>query len=64
VEYPGELKSLLQFCKANALKSAIITTIDKEAVAEKDGVTLNFIPASIYAYGVGVNTLLMKRGSP
>jgi predicted AAA+ superfamily ATPase len=59
-EEPGELKSLLQFCENNKLTSALITTIDIEGRREQRGIQLNFIPASIYAYVVGVNTLDQK----
>ena len=57
---PGELKSLLQFCETNKLKSALITTIDIEGTREQRGIALNFVPASIYAYVVGNNTLEQK----
>jgi uncharacterized protein len=57
---PGELKSLLQFCENNKLSSALVTTIDTEGVREQRGIKLNFIPASIYAYVVGNNTLEQK----
>ena len=59
-ERPEELKSLLQFCEKNNLKSALVTTIDKEGTIEKNGITLNFVPSSIYAYVVGVNTLEIR----
>ncbi|WP_342088244.1 ATP-binding protein [Dyadobacter sp. OTU695] len=59
-ERPEELKSLLHFCEKNNLKSALVTTIDKEGSIEKNGITLNFVPSSIYAYVVGVNTLEIR----
>lgn len=59
-EEPGELKSLLQFCETNKLTSALITTIDVEGVREQRGIQLIFVPAAIYAYVVGVNTLEQK----
>lgn len=37
-----------------------LTTIDKEGTIEKNGITLNFVPSSIYAYVVGVNTLEIR----
>jgi len=60
-EKPGELKSLLQFCKNNELTSALVTTIDKTGEIERGGTTLSFVPAAVYAYGVGANTLEMKK---
>jgi predicted AAA+ superfamily ATPase len=61
MEYPGELKSLLQFCKKNKLSSALVTTIDKEGEIEWEGITLHFVPAAVYAYVVGVNTIDQKK---
>lgn len=56
-EKPNELKSVISFCKKNKLNSALITTIDKEGKHLVDGITLYFVPASVYAYVVGYNTL-------
>ena len=63
-EEPAELKSLLQFCETNKLTSALVTTIDMEGVREQRGIQLIFVPAAIYAYVVGVNTLehKLKKG--
>ena len=58
---PNELKSLIRFCKINGLQSALVTTIDKEGVKIIDGLEIQFLPASAYAYTVGVNTLNMKE---
>jgi predicted AAA+ superfamily ATPase len=57
---PGELKSLLQFCENNKMNSALITTIDREGMREQKGIELTFVPASLYAYVVGSNTLEQK----
>lgn len=57
---PGKLKSLLQFCEANNLTSALVTSIDVEGMREQKGIELIFVPAAIYAYVVGVNTLEQK----
>ena len=35
----------------------MVTTLDTEAVKEVDELNLHFVPAAIYAYVVGVNTL-------
>ena len=59
-ERPQDLKSILQFCEKNNLQSALVTTIDKEGTLDRDGITLNFIPAAMYAYVVGVKTLEQK----
>ncbi len=60
---PKNLKALIQFLKDNHLKSALITTMDKEGVKDADGLKLIFIPAAVYAYTVGHNTLLQKLKS-
>lgn len=58
---PKKLKSLLTFCTINKLDSAMVTTIDRETVVEVNGITLFFVPASIYAYVVGNNTMEHKQ---
>jgi hypothetical protein len=61
VEKPDELKSLLQFCHKNGLKSALVTTTGKEAAFNFDGIDLTFVPAAMYAYTVGANTIEHKK---
>lgn len=58
---PKSLKSLLNFCNDNKLNKAIVTSIDKTGTIEQNGLTLQFIPAAVYAYNVGKNTLLKKH---
>jgi predicted AAA+ superfamily ATPase len=57
---PAELKSVLSFCTNNQLGSALITSIDVMGNLKKDGITLYYIPAALYAYTVGKNTILQK----
>jgi len=57
VSKPEELKSIIRFCLDNKLTQALVTTISLQQVIEHNGITLNFIPASAYAYTVGANTL-------
>jgi len=59
-ERPAELKALLSFCAANNLDQAVVTTIDKQGVKECQGVRLTFVPAAVYTYVVGKNTLVQK----
>jgi predicted AAA+ superfamily ATPase len=59
-EKPNELKPLLQFMEDNNLNSAMVTTIDKEGSKMINGLKLYFVPAAVYAYTVGANTLLHK----
>lgn len=61
LDKPDELKSLLQFCQKNGLQSALVTTIDKEGTAQQDSVELTYVPAAMYAYTVGVNTIEHKK---
>ena len=56
-EKPNELRSLVSFCHKNKLDSALVTTVDKEGKQIIEGITLYFVPASIYAYVVGFNTM-------
>ncbi len=60
-ERPGDLKPLLQFLKDNNLKTALVTTIDKEGKKEVDGLSLTYVPAAVYAYTIGRNTLIQKQ---
>ncbi len=61
VEKPNELKSLIDFCKANKLSSALVTTIDTKTQREFQDVTLQYVPCATYAYNVGKNTLDKKK---
>jgi uncharacterized protein len=58
---PGDLKALLQFLKDNELKAAMVTTIDKEGIKMVGEIKLQFVPAAVYAYTVGRNTLIQKQ---
>ena len=60
-EKSGELKSLVKFCKENNLQSPVVTSITKEGNIEFNGINLQFIPSSSYAYTVGKKTLEMKK---
>lgn len=59
-EKPQELSSLIQFCKSNNFKSSLVTSIDKLGVKEISDILFTFLPASVYAYNIGDNTLKMK----
>lgn len=58
VTNPGELKSLLKFCKENNLVRAIVTSISQQELKQYDGIELYFIPAAAYAFTIGANTLI------
>jgi predicted AAA+ superfamily ATPase len=58
---PNELKSLAYFCNENKLGQALVTTIDKSGLKEYNELQLQFLPASVYAYNVGKNTIESQK---
>lgn len=60
---PTELKSLLKFCTENDLDNPIVTTINLEGNVRCRDKTIQFFPASSYAYTVGRRTLERKKGA-
>ena len=61
LDKPAELKSLLQFCKANGFEKALVTSLDQAGVREVNGVKLTFLPAAVYSFNIGDITLKMKN---
>lgn len=59
-EMPQDLNSLIHFCKSNEFENALVTTIDKQGTKEISNLNFTFLPASVYAYNIGENTLRMK----
>jgi predicted AAA+ superfamily ATPase len=57
---PQELKSLIQFCETHKFQSAVVTSIDQIGTKVIQGLSFTFLPASIYAYNIGVITLKMR----
>ncbi len=60
---PKELTSLIRFCEANELSSALVTSINQFGVKEINDLKFTFLPASIYAYNIGEITLNMKTSN-
>lgn len=58
---PKDLKSLWIFCDENKLKQALVTSIDKSGLKEFKNIQFQFLPASVYAYNVGKNTLESQK---
>jgi len=56
-DHPDELKIIVSFCRANGLKSALVTSITRTEVREVDAVKIRFVPASLYCYTVGYNLI-------
>lgn len=59
-EKPQELKSLIQFCKANGFGKALITSLDQSGIKEIEALIFTFLPAAVYTYNIGNVTLKMK----
>lgn len=59
---PQELKSLIQFCKANSFQNALVTSIDQIGMKKVGDLSFTFLPASIYSYNIGDITLKTKNG--
>lgn len=64
LDRPGELAALIQFCQANQLRKAYVTTRGREGLRTVRGVELELRPASLYAYAVGYRGLRLKLGQP
>jgi predicted AAA+ superfamily ATPase len=60
VDKPQELKSLSYFCKQNKFTATLVTTIDIQDNKTIDGLHITYVPAAVYAYNIGVNTLELK----
>ncbi len=60
-EAPNELKSLAYFCQENNLPQALSTTIDKTGIKQYSDIQIQYLPASVYAYNVGKNTLESQK---
>jgi len=60
VDKPQELKSLIYFCKQNNFNASLVTTIDVLDNKTIEDINLTYVPAAVYAYNIGVNTLEIK----
>ncbi|WP_083852489.1 DUF932 domain-containing protein [Galbibacter marinus] len=59
-EKPQELKSLIYFCNQNNFSASLVTTIDILDNKTIEDINLTYVPAAVYAYNIGVNTLELK----
>lgn len=64
VESPGKLKSLIKYCKENKLDYAWVTSIDKHANVNTQGLTFYNVPAAVYCYTIGQDSISMKYPIP
>ncbi|WP_245827053.1 ATP-binding protein [Reichenbachiella faecimaris] len=62
VDNPHELKSAIHFCKRHKISQLKITTIDITEVKKYQNIDFHFVPASLYAYEVGRNSIWLKQG--
>ena len=60
---PGELKSLLNFCHAQGLQNAIVTSETVSGARTEKSVRLYFAHASVYCYILGFNIVQGKRAT-
>lgn len=59
-ERPNELNSLIHFCKQNNFNATVVTTMNQWGNKTIDDLNITFIPAAIYAYNIGLETLSKK----
>jgi len=56
-EHPGTLKSVIEFCRNNHLAEVIVTTRTRSGTQKVAGITMKFVPSSIYCYTIGWNAI-------
>lgn len=63
-DHPGELQNVVDFATSNKLTRVLVTSKTKTAVLTIRGVTLEFVPASLYCFTVGFNLIhgMQKMG--
>ena len=61
VDRPGELRSLMNFCRVNKLPQVAVTSRTLSATKTIDDVEILFVPASLYCYTVGYNIVRGKN---
>lgn len=60
VKQTVELEGLFTYVKNNGLARATVTTLSKSIEKDCDGVVLQFLPSSVYAYWIGYNTIKQR----
>ena len=63
VDHPGDLKSVIGFCQTNRLSKVTVTSKTRREVRSVEGIRMEFVPASLYCYVVGYNSVLSGRGN-
>lgn len=62
-EKPEELKNVISFCHSNGLADPLVTSKTKALTCKVGGVTVEFVPTSIYCYTVGFNVIHSRQKS-
>jgi hypothetical protein len=57
----SELRSVLSFCRSNHLSHILVTSRTKTLTCEEQGITIQFLPASVYCYTVGYNLIRGRK---
>jgi len=60
-ERPEELRNVVSFCHANGLADPLVTSRTRGLSCEVGGVTIGFVPTSVYCYTVGFNVIHSKQ---
>ena len=53
----SELKSVLSFCRSNQLRHILVISRTKTLTCEEQGITIQFLPASLYCFTAGYNLI-------
>lgn len=56
-----DLKTLFSFCEANKIDEALVTTIDIYGSKVNNKIKYFFMPAALYAYSLGYNSVLYRN---
>lgn len=61
---PLQLKALISFCSANGIGDALATSRTVHKTVSAGGLSIVFVPASVYCYTLGHNVIRSKRNLP
>ena len=63
-DQPGELRSLVEFSRANVLERVKVTTRTASGTRTLDGLRIDYVPASLYCFMVGYQLVHARRDRP
>ena len=61
---PLQLKALISFCTTNGIRNVIATSRTIQKTVSAGGLSIPFVPASVYCYALGHSIIRSKRGHP